>query len=127
MGIIGYHFLRWVASLRSDPDLARDSRMMVPVFFDLQRKQTKVWVMLGWTSTGASYGYAQQPTATVTDPEGKPAAGDDAPELIFHGTWRELATPVFAEVYVTQLLNRDEFRRHCDTYQTQAAILSNLE
>ena len=55
--------------------------------------------MLGWTSTGASYGYAQQPAATVTDPEGKPAAGDDAPELIFHGTWRELATPVFAEVY----------------------------
>ncbi len=123
----GIHFLRWVASLASDPDLARDSRMMVPVFFDQQRQKTKVWVMLGWTSTSASYSYAQQPTATVTDPDGKPAAGDEAPELIYHGTWRQLATPVFAEVYVTKLLNRDEFHRHCDTYQTQAAILGNLE
>jgi hypothetical protein len=121
------HFLRWVASLGSDPDLARDSRMMVPVFFDLQRQKTKVWVMLGWTASGAAYGYDQAPKATVTGPDGKPAAGEDAPELVFHGAWRQLATPVFAEVYVTKLLNRDEFRRHCDTYATQAAILSNLE
>ena len=121
------HFLRWVASLASDPDLARDSRMMVPVFFDQQRQKTKVWVMLGWTASGASYGYDQAPKVTVTGPDGKPAAGEDAPELIFHGTWRQLATPIFAEVYVTKLLNRDEFRRHCDTYATQAAILSNLE
>jgi hypothetical protein len=121
------HFLRWVASVASDPDLARDSRMMVPVFFDLQRQKTKVWVMLGWTSTAATYGYDQLPKATITGPDGKPAAGEDAPEPIFHGTWRQLATPVFAEVYVTKLLNRDEFRRHCDTYATQAAILSNLE
>lgn len=121
------HFLRWVASLASDGDLARDSRMMVPVFFDLQRRKTKVWVMLGWTSTGAAYGYDQMPVATVTGPDGKPAAGEEAPELIYHGTWRQLATPVFAEVYVTKLLDRDEFRRHCDTYATQSAILSNLE
>ena len=123
----GVHFLRWVASLASDADLARDSRMMVPVFYDQQRKKTKVWVMLGWTGTGASYGYHQAPTVTVTDEEGKPAVGEDAPEIIYTGTWRELATPVFAEVYVTKLLNRDEFRRHCDTFQTQAAILNNLE
>ena len=121
------HFLRWVASLRSDADLARDSRMMVPVFYDQQRRKTKVWVMLGWTTSGASYSYAERPVVTVTDPEGKPAAGDEAPELIYHGAWRELATPVFAEVYVTRLLNRDEFRRHCDTYATQSAILSNLK
>ncbi|HZL87237.1 MAG TPA: hypothetical protein VFB96_02580 [Pirellulaceae bacterium] len=121
------HFLRWVASLASDPDLARDSRMMVPVFFDLQRQKTKVWVMLGWTASGAAYGYDQAPKVTVTGPDGKPAAGEDAPEIVFHGTWRQLATPVFAEVYVTKLLNRDEFRRHCDAYATQAAILNNLE
>jgi hypothetical protein len=121
------HFLRWVASLRSDADLARDARMMVPVFYDQQRRKTKVWVMLGWTTSGVSYHYAERPTATVTDLEGKPAAGEEAPELIFHGAWRQLATPVFAEVYVNRLLDRDAFRRHCDTYATQAAILSNLE
>jgi len=83
--------------------------------------------MLGWTASGAAYGYDQAPKVTVTGPDGKPAAGENAPEIVFHGTWRQLATPVFAEVYVTKLLNRDEFRRHCDAYATQAAILNNLE
>ena len=52
---------------------------------------------------------------------------EDAPEIHFYGAHRYLATPVFAEVYVTKLLNRTEFRRHCDTYQSKAAILANLE
>jgi hypothetical protein len=121
------HFLRWLASIRSDGDVARDARMMVPVFYDVPRRKTKVWVVLGWTSSPAVYGYAQQPAATVTGPDGKPAAGEEAPELIFNDSWRSLASPVFAEVYVSRLLNRDEFRQHCDAYATQAAILNNLE
>jgi hypothetical protein len=36
------------------------------------------------------------------------------------------AVPVTAEVYVGQLLGRDEFRRHCDRYRTRDAILANL-
>ncbi|MFN0017266.1 MAG: hypothetical protein ACKVP0_03340 [Pirellulaceae bacterium] len=120
-------FLRWVASLSSDPDLAPDSRMMVPVFFDQERQKTKVWVMLGWEQANCSFGYVQEPGVKITSPDGKPVAGDDAPEVYFSGTHRSLANPVFAEVYVTKLLNRTEFRRHCDTYQTNAAILANLE
>jgi hypothetical protein len=30
-------------------------------------------------------------------------------------------------VWVTRLLNRDEFRQHCDTYVTPEVILGNLE
>ena len=123
----GATFLRWVASLSSDPDLAPDSRMMVPVFFDQERQKTKVWVMLGWEQANCAFGYVQEPGVKITDPDGKPVAGDNAPEVYFSGTHRALATPVFAEVYVTKLLNRTEFRRHCDTYQTKAAILANLE
>ena len=120
-------FLRWAASVRSDPDLAPDCRMMVPAFFDQERQKTKVWVMLGWEQANCSFGYVQEPGVKITGPDGKPVAGDDAPEVHFSGTHRALATPVFAEVYVTKLLNRTEFRRHCDTYQTKAAILANLE
>ncbi len=120
-------FLRWVASLQSDPDLAPDIRMMVPVFFDQERQKTKVWVMLGWEQANCTFGYEQEPGVKITGPDGKPVAGDDAPEVHFHGTHRYLATPVFAEVYVTKILNRAEFRRHCDTYQTKAAILANLD
>ena len=38
-----------------------------------------------------------------------------------------LAYPVTAEVYVDKILNRDQFRWHCDRYRTQSAILKNLE
>jgi hypothetical protein len=34
---------------------------------------------------------------------------------------------VTAEVYVDRLLDRAEFRRHCDRYQTRSAILENLQ
>lgn len=120
-------FLRWVASLRSDRDLAIDSRMMVPVFYDQQRRKLKVWVMLGWDSTYTSIGYARHPGITITDKDGNPVSGDEGPEVIFQGTYCNLPTPVFAEVYVTKLLNRSEFRRHCDAYKSKAAILANLE
>ena len=123
----GQLFLRWTASLGSDPDLAPDCRMMVPVFYDQGRRKTKVWVMLGWTDAGVSINYNQKPQATITDPDGKAVKSEEGPELIFTGSWRSLATPVFAEVYVTKILNRDEFRRHCDVYGTKGAILSNLE
>ena len=33
---------------------------------------------------------------------------------------------LMAEVFVTRLLGRDEFRRHCDRYRTRDAILANL-
>ena len=129
-------FLRWVASLSSDPDLAPDCRMMVPVFFDVQRQKSKVWVMLGWEQANCTLGYVKNPGIKITDPDGKlvdffpgmpVVPPGDGPEIHFYGTHRYLATPVFAEVYVTKLQSRTEFRRHCDTYQTKAAILANLE
>jgi hypothetical protein len=38
-----------------------------------------------------------------------------------------VSVPVVEEVYVSRLLDRDEFRRHCDVYLSREAILSNLE
>lgn len=37
----------WLESLPKDPDLGKDIRMMVPLFYDAQRQQTKVWAVLG--------------------------------------------------------------------------------
>lgn len=36
------------------------------------------------------------------------------------------AYPVSAEVYVSHLLNREEFQNHCDQYRTKEEILVNL-
>jgi hypothetical protein len=37
------------------------------------------------------------------------------------------AYPVTAEVYVDRILNRDEFRSHCNRSKTPSAILGNLK
>jgi hypothetical protein len=136
-------FAEWARNLEADEDLGNDARMMVPVFYDLQRQKTKVWLFLGWTSKRLRIYFATPPR--VVDPQATSAASAatglfarlfgkreqpqpacELPRMIFTDAYRDLVCPVTAEVYVDQILNRDEFRRHCDTYKTQSAILQSL-
>ncbi|MEI8374521.1 MAG: hypothetical protein WCJ35_16980 [Planctomycetota bacterium] len=119
-------FAAWIRQLESDSDVGQDARMMVPLFYDIQRKKTKVWVVMGWSSRRVSVDFAQVPTAKVLDASGKPAPAGSV-ELNFGGASYDVAYPVSAEVYVTKILNREEFRRICDEYQTAAAILEHLQ
>ena len=120
--------------------------MMVPVFFDVQRRKTKVWAFLGWRTVPVDVWYAMEPAVLgveqeqppepeATDrltvlrrkfrrqPEPQPAG---PPAVEFSGGRYEFAASVLAEVYVTRLLDRDEFRRHCDRDRTRDAILASL-
>jgi len=119
-------FRQWSATMADDVDLAGDSRMMVPVFYDILRKKTKVWVVLGWTKKNVVVSFAKEPVATVLDAAGAPV-GPSRVTVRFASEVHALIQPVVAEVYVTRILNREEFRRHCDTYKTRSAILSNLK
>jgi hypothetical protein len=137
-------FANWRANLAADPDVSRDCRMMVPVYHDLERQKTKVWAFLGWRTVPvdvkymtvpAVLGVERPPETEPTDrlsvlrrkfrgrPEPRPAG---PPAVEFRGDRYEFAVPVLAEVYVSRLLDRDEFRRHCDHYRTRDAILANL-
>ena len=118
-------FLDWVANVDRDPDIAPDVRMMVPVFYDQLRKQTKVWVFLGWTERNMGYSYQTAPGVIVYDAKGTQVAASRL-ELSYHGNSATVVTPVFREIYVDQLLNRDEFRRVCDAYVSPRAILEQL-
>lgn len=119
-------FQAWRASLKNDPDLGRDVRMMVPVFYDIMRKKTKAWVFLGWSSRPVTVSFANRPKAKVFDQAGNEVRVDSV-DLRFDSTKHELAYPVTAEVYVCTILNRDEFRQLCDKYKTRSAILANLK
>jgi len=99
------------------PDVAEDVRMMVPVFFDIDRRKTKVWAILGWAKRWLVVSFDTPPTAHVI--RGRP-------HVTFDSTLREITYPVFAETYVTRLLDRDEFRAHCDRYKTRTEILRHL-
>jgi hypothetical protein len=112
----------WMRTFTDDADVVTDNRMMVPVFYDLERTKTKVLVVLGYAIKPLSISFKQKPKATVTDITGKKAKAD----LEFMSTRRALIYPVSAEIYVNTLLNRDEFRTVCDTYKTQSAILNAL-
>ena len=139
-------FEGWRASLATDPDVAQDARMMVPVFHDVGRGKIKVWALLGWRVVAADVEYRETPGVLVVEPtrsQASGAAGGPAvsqrnvhedippvptgpPPVRFVGDRYEFAVPVTAELYITRLLDRDEFRRHCDRHRTRAAILRNL-
>jgi hypothetical protein len=118
----------WRTGLPGDPDVGGDARMMVPVFRDVGRKKTKVWALLGWRLLEVVVAYKAPPSVLEVVPEGgaRPAAGGRPPPVEFSSATYRLATPEVAEVYVEQLLDREEFRRHCDRHRTRAAILANL-
>jgi hypothetical protein len=111
----------------TDPDVSRDVRMMVPVFYDIQREKVKVWAVLGVTTKPIKVSYA-------TPPEVKKLVKDDgtildpsAATIIYTDAEYKVAYPVMAEVYVSRVLDRDEFRKLCDEHRTQEAILQHLE
>ena len=124
-------FAEWVAKLEEDEDLGQDARMMVPVFYDVQRRKTKVWLFLGWTTKPLRIYFATPPRVV----NAAPAAGGllarlvgkrGQPKIVFTETYQDLACPVTAEVYVEKILNRDEFRGHYNAYKTKSAILESL-
>jgi hypothetical protein len=99
------------------PDVGEDIRMMVPVFYDIGRRKTKVWAILGWATRSLEIGFETPPAVEVL--RGRP-------KVVFAELNRPIAYPVFAEAYVSRLLDRDEFRAHCSQYRTRKRILENL-
>ena len=61
-------FTRRVRRTDGGPDLGQDSRMMVPVFFDEQRRMTKVWAFLGWQRIGLTVSYEKPPSVFACEP-----------------------------------------------------------
>ena len=118
------HFAEWARTRSSDPDLSGDLRAMVPVFFDKGRGQWKVWAFLGWTNRPIEISFDRPPRVTAIDEAGRPLP--EQPRVIF--TRREWRTPyaVSSELYVDRLLDRDEFRRVCDSGRTAEGITSRL-
>jgi hypothetical protein len=116
----------WMNHLSDDPDVSRDNRMMVPVFYDFQRKMTKVWVVLGYEQKSVEVGFKSTPQITVFDGKGN-KIDDSRLDVHYNDQVRSLWYPVFAEIYVKNILDRDEFRKLCDRYATRPEILKALQ
>ncbi len=113
----------WIRKFPEDPDVGADNRMMVPVFYDIQRKKTKVWVVLGYAVKPLAIWFKNEPQAEVLDARGKKAQA----KLKFQSIQKPLIYPVSTEVYVNAIMSRDEFRALCNKYKTPSAILNALK
>ena len=98
-------------------DVAPDIRMMVPVFFDIARQKVKVWMILGWDTRYLGISFDTEPLVDIVRGHRR---------IRFTSTGRQVAYPVFAEVYMSRLLDRGEFRAHCDRFETRQGILEGL-
>ena len=98
--------------------------MMVPVSYDFERGKTLAWVILGWSETRLVTTFCKPPRTRVFNAAGKPA--DREVDIKYEERQYGLAVPEFAEVHVSRILDRDEFRAHCDRYQTRSKILEHL-
>jgi len=116
-------FIEW-SKTRNDRDLAADVRMMVPLFYDVQRRMTKVWVFMGWSQRPMSVSFFRKPKVRVLDKKGLDITGDVNVEL-GRRTY-SLAYPVTGELYVNKILDRREFRKHCDNHRSPEMILKHL-
>ncbi len=115
----------WLAKAMDDGDLAADTRVSVPIYFDLGRNVTRLWVTLGVRLTKLETEYARPPSIKPAKGEGdwKPVADH---KLV--GARYLIAVDEFAEVELKGIraLSREELRAICDREKTKEAILEAL-
>jgi hypothetical protein len=131
-GDLGFGLRRSLAAYRAwdpaaDPDAGVDMRMMVPVFHDVERRKTKVWVVLGVTTRPLESWFAVPPKLESVTDEAGAAVDLSQVRMEWESASFTVAYPVMAEVYVERILDRTEFRALCDQHKTSEAILEQLQ
>ncbi|MFP2908616.1 hypothetical protein ACLESD_26910 [Pyxidicoccus sp. 3LFB2] len=115
---------RWLRQWTQDPDLARDPRCVVPLFFDEARGKTKVTAVLGFHSTIVKARFQRPPQVTL---HGRGGAPTENRSVVFWEAQHVTARPVTAELYVSKVPDRVEFQALCDEHFSPQAILEALQ
>lgn len=115
----------WLGRYRTDPDLAADTRVSVPVYYDPMRKVTRLWMTVGVRLAQLDVTYARGPQV-------KPENGSkdwepfDSNKLV--GASYLIPVDEFAEVEIRggRVLTRDDLRAVCDRMKTKERIVEAL-
>lgn len=113
----------WASSHRSDPDLAEDVRMMVPLFKDVERDEFHVLAIVGIEQRNLQVSFVERPKVMVRDRRGRLAE----PDIHWSDARYPLARPVTLTCRTRRLLDRDQFRALCDRAGSVAEIRAALE
>jgi hypothetical protein len=116
----------WLARLKTDLDLAADTRVSVPLFYDLRTNTVRLWMTIGVRLAALDARYARGPQARPTD-----GSADWKPVEPYKLIPTEYLIPVdeFAEVELKggRVLTRAELRAICDQMKTKEKILEALK
>jgi len=113
---------QWLAKIKSNVDLSKDTRVSVPVSYDLQKNTTRLWSTIGVRLAKLNVSYVQPPKIRL--------AGEDEWQDVESRSVKNrnylIAVDEFAELTTTgtRTLNRDEFRAMCDQHKTRESIVS---
>jgi hypothetical protein len=116
---------QWLANYRDDLDLRIDTRVSVPIYFDVFRRRTQLWMTLGVRLAKLHVSYAKPPRI-------RPLNSKDNWQDVEHDQLESveyvIAVDEFAEVDIPGLqpLSRVEFRDACNAGKTRPAILQRL-
>jgi hypothetical protein len=113
---------RWLEGVAEHADLACDTRVSVPVYYDPQRNVTRVWATLGVRLAKLDVSYEIGPRVRQPGSESWQAPGRT-------GTAHYLIpVDTFAEVEMKgqRALTREELRAVCDRAKTKEAIVAEL-
>ncbi|HUG89319.1 MAG TPA: hypothetical protein VML55_00700 [Planctomycetaceae bacterium] len=120
--------LEWLANFAADPDLAVDTRVVVPVAVNLQRGTTQLWGTAGVRLARLDVAFERQFLPSVR------AAGSDDEWQPFDGRVQSTTYLIPVDEYISVEVprldcpTREEFRRLCDqagTTERLAELLRN--
>jgi hypothetical protein len=118
--------LKWLEHLNTDPDLACDARVSVPIAIDVARGKTRFWATVGVRLAHLDASYARPPRVRAKGEKGE----WQEPKSYQIGPSQYLIPVVeFAEFELTgsTALTREEFRAACDRCSTKEEIVQALQ
>jgi len=112
----------WLDQINDNLDLAKDTRISVPISYDIQKRKTRLWATLGVRLARLDVEYVTPPQIRVP--------GETEWQEVEIGTVKSkryvIAVDEWAELDCqgSRSFDRDEFRVLCDKHKTRDAIVA---
>ena len=117
--------VEWLDNFGKDPDLQVDTRVSVPLYYDVIQHRTRLWATLGVRLAKLDVAYAKPP---MIKPKEEKAEWVEVKPHQVRSVEYVIAVDDFAEVEIPGVgpLSRKEFRDVCDSQKTKPEIVEAI-
>ena len=116
---------RWLNQIKENPDLAKDTRVSVPVAYDIGKSRTRLWATLGVRFAYLDVNYVTPPLIRIPGEASwqkvEVHEAENKRYVIAVDEWAEL------DCDGRRSFTRSQFRKLCDKYQTRDAIVAAMK